>query len=176
MSNLIDTDGDGISDCEDNCIDEPNTGQADKDNDGIGDKCDNCPDKKNSGQKDSDGNGVGDACEVASLLGQDHGSDGLLNLPNVLERLSLKVFPNPFMDQLSIETVIPQDGRLSITVFNLQGQQVRDLFTGQVFEGEQLRFRWDGSDNSGMQLPSGMYLIQLQTGKERTHQKVLLQR
>jgi len=35
-----DTDGDGIPDSEDNCIDEPNPDQADSDEDGVGDLCD----------------------------------------------------------------------------------------------------------------------------------------
>jgi len=35
-----DTDGDGIPDSEDNCIDEPNPDQADSDGDGVGDLCD----------------------------------------------------------------------------------------------------------------------------------------
>lgn len=39
---ISDTDGDGIPDNADNCIDEPNSDQADEDGDGIGDACDIC--------------------------------------------------------------------------------------------------------------------------------------
>ncbi|MCD2258565.1 T9SS type A sorting domain-containing protein [Psychroserpens luteolus] len=38
----IDTDGDGIVDAEDNCVDIPNTDQADADGDFVGDVCDDC--------------------------------------------------------------------------------------------------------------------------------------
>ncbi len=38
-----DSDGDGIPDCIDNCIETANPGQADSDGDGIGDVCDACP-------------------------------------------------------------------------------------------------------------------------------------
>jgi subtilisin-like proprotein convertase family protein len=72
-----DTDGDGIPDVEDNCVNDSNFDQADADGDGIGDVCDddidndgilnvadNCPFVANPGQEDADGNGTGDACEV----------------------------------------------------------------------------------------------------------------
>jgi hypothetical protein len=38
-----DSDGDGIADCIDNCIETANPGQEDSDGDGIGDVCDACP-------------------------------------------------------------------------------------------------------------------------------------
>jgi hypothetical protein len=39
----IDSDGDGISDYFDNCVDIPNPQQEDFDGDNVGDVCDNCP-------------------------------------------------------------------------------------------------------------------------------------
>lgn len=60
---LADTDGDGIEDGPDNCINVANPGQQDIDGDGVGDACDNCVSLKNSTQPDSDGDGVGDACD-----------------------------------------------------------------------------------------------------------------
>lgn len=64
----IDSDGDGVCDDEDNCVNTPNPDQADRDEDGIGDVCDNCPDVFNPGQEDSNGDGIGDACEVAAMV------------------------------------------------------------------------------------------------------------
>ncbi len=74
--NLADTDGDGVSDAEDNCPQLSNPNQADVDADGVGDACsppdsdgdeitdasDNCPEVFNPEQTDSNGDGVGDAC------------------------------------------------------------------------------------------------------------------
>jgi hypothetical protein len=59
----IDTDGDGICNTDDNCVNTANGNQIDADHDGVGDACDNCPNTANPGQEDSDHNGVGDACQ-----------------------------------------------------------------------------------------------------------------
>jgi uncharacterized repeat protein (TIGR01451 family) len=81
-----DSDGDGVGDSSDNCIQMSNPGQADSDGDGVGDVCDsdrdgdgvdnttdNCPGSDNPSQADLDANGVGDACDP------DRDGDGIDN-------------------------------------------------------------------------------------------------
>jgi len=63
ITNLPDSDGDGIPDYRDNCESVANPDQADADNDGVGDACDNCPNVANEDQADRDLDGSGDACE-----------------------------------------------------------------------------------------------------------------
>ncbi|MFV8224427.1 thrombospondin type 3 repeat-containing protein [Christiangramia aquimixticola] len=81
---LLDTDGDGVRDCDDkcpgsddnadqdgdniadgcdNCPEDANRDQADGDGDGYGDVCDNCPENANEDQEDEDGDLVGDTCD-----------------------------------------------------------------------------------------------------------------
>lgn len=60
-----DTDGDGVGNDVDNCLELSNPAQADEDKDGLGDLCDNCPSVTgDEDQTDTDGDGVGDACDV----------------------------------------------------------------------------------------------------------------
>ncbi|MBN1420420.1 MAG: hypothetical protein JXP34_16705 [Planctomycetes bacterium] len=59
-----DADGDGVSDCRDNCVMTPNPDQEDADSDGVGDVCDNCVDAANADQADRNLDGSGDACEA----------------------------------------------------------------------------------------------------------------
>ena len=73
---LLDTDGDGIADVADNCVNTANLGQenndgdaqgdvcdADDDNDGVNDAGDNCVLTANSDQANADGDAHGDACD-----------------------------------------------------------------------------------------------------------------
>jgi hypothetical protein len=60
---VVDSDGDGVLDSLDNCVNDPNPGQEDGDGDRHGDVCDNCPADANPGQEDVDGDGLGDACD-----------------------------------------------------------------------------------------------------------------
>ena len=79
-----DTDGDGVFDANDNCVDDPNPDQTDSDGDGVGNACDNCPDNGDSIQDDSDLDGVGDVCDncfnVPNPLQADSDLDGLGDL------------------------------------------------------------------------------------------------
>jgi hypothetical protein len=78
-----DTDGDGISDGDDNCPCLENPLQTDTDADGIGDACDNCPTIANPLQTDTDADGIGDACESCCLKAGDANNDTKLNLSDV---------------------------------------------------------------------------------------------
>jgi hypothetical protein len=77
FSGVLDTDGDGIADDDDNCPGDVNANQLDTDLDGEGDACDidddndtvadagdNCPLDPNANQADADGDGAGNACDA----------------------------------------------------------------------------------------------------------------
>jgi hypothetical protein len=59
-----DSDGDGISNSDDNCPEDANDDQADSDQDAVGDACDNCPDDYNPDQNDTDNDGIGNVCDA----------------------------------------------------------------------------------------------------------------
>ena len=78
LGSANDYDGDGTSDCSDNCPFDSNPGQEDMDGDHVGDACDlddadgdgvidtidNCVDTPNPLQEDEDGDDLGDACDL----------------------------------------------------------------------------------------------------------------
>ncbi len=75
-----DSDGDGICNNVDNCVNNPNSNQADSDNDNVGNACDNCPNDFNPNQADSDNDGIGDVCDdPCDNQGGDSDGDGICN-------------------------------------------------------------------------------------------------
>jgi hypothetical protein len=78
-----DSDGDGIRDSDDNCLNDSNPGQEDTDGDGAGDVCDNCPEDANKTEP-----GTCD-CGVADIDSDSDGTpdcnDGCINDPSKTE-------------------------------------------------------------------------------------------
>ena len=71
----VDTDLDGRTDCDDNCIIIANSNQLNTDGDALGDACDNCPFIANSMQLDTDGDTRGDACDNCLLIANSSQAD-----------------------------------------------------------------------------------------------------
>src|SRR5207249_4958131 len=63
-----DTDGDTVTDLNDNCPTVSNLGQQDPEHDTVGTACDNCPTVYNPDQADPDGDALGSACDNCPSL------------------------------------------------------------------------------------------------------------
>jgi photosystem II stability/assembly factor-like uncharacterized protein len=79
----------------------------------------------------------------------------------------LSVAPNPFREKLQIEYKLRSRETISLTLFDLHGNRIRDLFKGNRDPGE-----YSHSCNFP-DLPAGPYLIKLQSGKESCTRKVI---
>jgi len=74
----------------------------------------------------------------------------------------------------SIALVLPEPGLVTLTVYNILGQRVRSLVRGYMTEGT-YRVVWDGRDNSGADVSSGLYLCRLEiNGKSKSRKLILL--
>ena len=83
--------------------------------------------------------------------------------------------PNPFNESTTIRYRIPEDGIVSVSVFNTLGQLVRTL-TGGHQEADQYSIIWDGRDDAGESLSSGLYFCRLNAdGHVRTIKMVLIE-
>jgi hypothetical protein len=69
-------------------------------------------------------------------------------------------YPNPFNPITHIEFYVPQAGNISLDVYNVTGQKVKTLTEGFHAKGT-FHALWDGRDNAGNVLSSGMYFYQL---------------
>ncbi len=81
--------------------------------------------------------------------------------PMILPVFSLlQNFPNPFNPTTRITFSLPVAGEIEINIYNILGEKVDALIPGYLQAGDHY-VTWNGTDNSGRGLPSGVYLYQL---------------
>ena len=71
------------------------------------------------------------------------------------------VSPNPFNPVTVVTYGAPQEGRVSLAVYNIAGQHVRTLVDGEQSAGWHT-VTWDGRDDSGRSVASGVYFARMQ--------------
>ena len=82
-------------------------------------------------------------------------------------------YPNPFNASTVIRFSIPVTGKVSVTIYNLLGQGIRKLGDERLEAGVR-SLRWDGRNDVGQHVSSGVYLCRLQSAKEPMARKLLL--
>ena len=85
------------------------------------------------------------------------------------EKITATAYPNPFRDQVSIETFIPLNGMYQITIFNLLGQKIRSLANDRMIPGRRT-ILWDAKDEYGRLVVAGAYFV---TIRNQTQQKLV---
>ncbi|MBN2016887.1 MAG: CotH kinase family protein [Candidatus Cloacimonetes bacterium] len=111
----------------------------------------------------------------------EHGTPGSLNSsgvgiddPNNDRVFSLKNYPNPFTNQTKISFSLPQTEFVEVTIYNIKGQIVKTLLKDSCNPGE-YSVMWDGKDNYGSDLKSGIYLYRLSVdGEPQMTEKMIL--
>ena len=82
-------------------------------------------------------------------------------------------YPNPFNPTTQIAVDLPEAATTEITVWNIMGQKVATLYTGDLNAGHHT-LNFDGRDSNGKQLTSGMYLYRVAAGKYNATKKMTL--
>jgi len=84
-------------------------------------------------------------------------------------------YPNPFNSDTVIRFTLPKSGAVELGLYNLAGQQVVLLASGRREAGT-YTVNWDGRDEEGQELASGVYLYRLQMGAGMVARKLALLR
>ncbi len=84
-------------------------------------------------------------------------------------------YPNPFNPSTTIAFSIPENhrGQVNLRIYNMLGAVVRELVAGDLAPGHYTKV-WDGLDNAGRRLASGLYIYQLRAGNFSVSRKLLL--
>jgi len=87
--------------------------------------------------------------------------------------VELTNFPNPFNQQTTIRFALEKSSTIRLDIYNIRGQHVRNLAT-QVYPLGTFSQKWDGRDDSGYWLDSGVYYCRLVSDDEVRVQKLLI--
>ena len=81
--------------------------------------------------------------------------------------------PNPFNPVTVIPFQLPTRGRATLRVYSIHGALVRTLVDGVLAQGPH-KANWDGRDDRGVALASGVYAYELIQGEKRLSRKMSL--
>jgi len=84
-------------------------------------------------------------------------------------------YPNPFNCTLRVPYFLSRDGTVSVEVFDVLGRRIRVLAKRRERRGRH-EILWDGANEEGRDVSSGVYFVRLKTGESEAHRKVVLVR
>lgn len=86
-----------------------------------------------------------------------------------------KNYPNPFNRGTMIEYELPDRSHVQIAVFNMLGQKVKTLYNDMQYAGT-FEVPWDGTNEAGTLVSSGIYLCRLKTDAGISVRKMFFQK
>ena len=99
-----------------------------------------------------------------------------IQIPN--QTRLLQNYPNPFNPETWMPIELSQDTEVSVTIYDVQGKQIRQLQLGMVTAGRYVTadqaVYWDGKTETGETVSSGTYFYQLRTGDYTETRKMVI--
>ncbi len=109
--------------------------------------------------------------------------DGLLAHPATVgetpvagKLLRVSARPNPFNPRTVITFSLPKAGSVNLDIHDARGRLVRRLVAGRSYRAGENAVLWDGTNDAGRILPSGLYLMRVRSGQTSVTGKLTLVR
>jgi flagellar hook assembly protein FlgD len=77
--------------------------------------------------------------------------------------MGLSVFPTPFNPKTTARFYVHEAGSVNLDIFNVQGRRVKS-FQQEAAGGEWMQVSWNGRNDAGNSVPSGLYFIRASSG------------
>ncbi len=103
---------------------------------------------------------------VSNDLGNTSGTD----LP--VAKFGVESYPNPFNPQLTVKYTLKNPGNVVMKVYNVRGELVKTLLNGYVETPAPIV--WDGTNEQGGSVSSGVYFVETRAGGEVNVQKATM--
>jgi len=85
------------------------------------------------------------------------------------------IYPNPFNTSTTITVTLPVSCPVSLVIYNLSGQKVREIVSQSMVSGD-YSFVWNGANDGGSPVSSGLYFARLNMDGKDTYKKMMLLR
>ncbi|MBN1999520.1 T9SS type A sorting domain-containing protein, partial [candidate division KSB1 bacterium] len=85
----------------------------------------------------------------------------------------LQNYPNPFNNSTEIQYTLPQAATVTLQIFDITGRLVRTLENTRYYEAGEHRTVWDGRDDTGQVVASGVYYCRMRSGESCRNLKLL---
>ena len=121
----------------------------------------------------ADNNGASRGLGMSLFTGINNDDDHR-NIPG--NYLLVKAFPNPFNPSTTLRVTIPENlsGELvQLSIYDIQGELVKTIFNKILPSGNYL-YRWDGRNDNGITVSSGIYITNLRVKNQMSSVKILL--
>ncbi|MBL7014403.1 MAG: carboxypeptidase regulatory-like domain-containing protein [Candidatus Marinimicrobia bacterium] len=82
-------------------------------------------------------------------------------------------YPNPFNPKTEIQFDLPENGIVEVAIYNLMGQKINTLISGELAPGFH-KIEWNGKDLNGQSVSSGMYFYSFTSKGFKSTRKMLL--
>ncbi|MFZ5515350.1 MAG: T9SS type A sorting domain-containing protein [Candidatus Zhuqueibacterota bacterium] len=83
-------------------------------------------------------------------------------------------WPNPFNSSTTIRFQLPESNLVTLEIYNMMGQKIKTLINGEYKTGGFHLAHWDGRDDAGIQVSSGIYVCYFRAGKFFDSKKLIL--
>ncbi len=114
----------------------------------------------------NDGTGVG------TIRNDDTPVDGIEDAAGIPEATYMGLgYPNPFQERMTVRFGLHSSGSVEVRIYDVQGRLVRELVNEAVQAGHK-HVVWDGRDNGGRHVATGMYFVRMRT-PERTFKQTI---
>ena len=75
-------------------------------------------------------------------------------------------FPNPFNPTTTIAFSIPNMAKIDLNIYNVKGQKVKTLISSETMDQGEQQVSWNGKDDEGKQVSTGIYFYKLRADNE----------
>ena len=116
------------------------------------------------------------AADRALTLVQGDELAGAGDPPPAIAALRLEALPNPFNPRTVLRFILARPARAELALFDVAGRRVRTLLAGAPLPAGPHELVWDGADDAGRSVASGVYLGRLRAGGAAATTRLLLLR